>query len=228
MKIRGSQSGCRGSRTSGTPPGDFPARPPSIPLILTGRYYDNAVPFQDFVKSTFKSASLPQQLKAANYHVYYNNLYYWPSLYADPSIASHVLEKTLRWHDAQSRRWASGLMLLGRLSEPSTGRQTVSGGRRCQNHAEPGVGRRLRRGDVADGPARARGCAGRRRHRLLQSDDVAVIGDDEDPGLQVLPSLGHSRAFAARREPAVSHGRVHARKRQAPGEGNVPPAQGLS
>ena len=35
------------------------------------------------------------------------------SLYADPSIASHVLEKTLRWHDAQSRRWAAGLMLLG-------------------------------------------------------------------------------------------------------------------
>jgi hypothetical protein len=108
--------------------GGFPSTAPSIPLILTGRYYDNAVPFQDFVKSTFKSASLPQTLKAANYHVYYNNLYYWPSLYADPSIASHVLEKTPRWHDAQSRRWASGLMLLGLFrSLPQAGKRVLEG-----------------------------------------------------------------------------------------------------
>ena len=108
--------------------GGFPSTAPSIPLILTGRYYDNSVPFQDFVKSTFKSASLPQQLKAANYHVYYNNLYYWPSLYADPSIASHVLKKTLRWHDAQARRWASGLMLLGVFrSLPQFGKRLLEG-----------------------------------------------------------------------------------------------------
>jgi hypothetical protein len=108
--------------------GGFPSTAPSIPLILTGRYYDNAVPFQDFVKSTFKSASLPQTLKEANYHVYYNNLYYWPSLYADPSIASHVLEKTPRWHDVQSRRWAGGLMLLGVFrSVPQAGKRFLEG-----------------------------------------------------------------------------------------------------
>lgn len=108
--------------------GGFPSTAPSIPLILTGRYYDNAVPFQDFVKSTFKSASLPQTLKAASYHVYYNNLYYWPSLYADPSIASHVMEKTPRWHDAQARRWVSGLMLLGAFrSLPQVGKRFLEG-----------------------------------------------------------------------------------------------------
>ena len=108
--------------------GGFPSTAPSIPLILTGRYYDNAVPFQDFVKSAFKSASLPQTLKEAKYHVYYNNLYYWPSLYADPSIASHVLKKTPRWHDAQSRRWASGLMLLGVFrSLPQAGKRFLEG-----------------------------------------------------------------------------------------------------
>ena len=108
--------------------GGFPSTAPSIPLILTGRYYDNAVPFQDFVRSAFTSASLPQTLKAANYHVYYNNLYYWPSLYADPSIASHVLEKTLRWHDAQSRRWAAGLMLLGVFRcLPQAGKRLLEG-----------------------------------------------------------------------------------------------------
>jgi hypothetical protein len=105
----------------------FPGTAPSIPLILTGRYYDNAVPFQDFVRSTTR-ASLPQALKAANYHVYYHNLYYWPSLYADPTIASDTLERTLRWHDAQSRRWAAGLMLLGAFRTlPQAGKQFIEG-----------------------------------------------------------------------------------------------------
>ena len=198
MKIRGSQGGCRDSRTFRNATGGFPSTAPSIPLILTGRYYDNSVPFQDFVKSTFKSASLPQQLKAANYHVYYNNLYDWPSLYADPSIASHVLKKTLRWHDAQARRWASGLMLLGVFrSLPQFGKRLLEG---AVAKITPSLAWDDAYGEetLPMGPHARGDDAGRRRRRLLQCDDVGVIGHDEDSNLQVLPSLGHSLAVAAR------------------------------
>jgi hypothetical protein len=106
--------------------GGFPSTAPSIPLILTGHYYDNAVPFQDFVRSTYTTASLPQALKAANYHVYYNNPYFWPSLYADETIASYTRKRTLRWHDPDSRRRAGALIRLGLFrSLPQPGKRLL-------------------------------------------------------------------------------------------------------
>jgi Sulfatase len=106
--------------------GGYPSTAPSIPLILSGQYYENAVPFQDFVKSAYTTASLPQALKAANYHVYYNNLYFWPSLYADETIASHTRHRELQLWGSESRRRAGALMVLGVFrSVPQSGKRLL-------------------------------------------------------------------------------------------------------
>lgn len=43
--------------------GGYPNTYPSIPLILTGNYYDNSVPIQNFIEKTFSFQSLPLFLK---------------------------------------------------------------------------------------------------------------------------------------------------------------------
>ncbi len=106
--------------------GGFPNTAASIPLILSGRYYDNAMPFQEFVRSTYRTASLPQALKAASFHVYYNNPYFWPSLYADERTASNTRTKTFEWHDRLPRQRAAQLMGLGVLrSLPQPGKRLL-------------------------------------------------------------------------------------------------------
>lgn len=74
----------------------FSGTPASVPLILTGRYYDNSVPFGQFVKTTFLTNSLPKALKDAGFHVYYDSPT-WPSLYADESISSHAKALSAVW-----------------------------------------------------------------------------------------------------------------------------------
>lgn len=106
--------------------GGFPSTAASIPLILTGRYYDNASPFQDFVRSTYSTASLPQALKAANFHVYYHNPYFWPSLYADEAIASHASKKRITLYDPISWQRATRLRVLGLFRGlPQAGKQLL-------------------------------------------------------------------------------------------------------
>ena len=90
----------------------FSGTPASITLLLTGQQYDNAVPFQQFVKTAFLTRSLPRTLKQAGFHVYYNHPYFWSSLYADPSIASHVTEIT-SWPTRGGLAPVRQLMTLG-------------------------------------------------------------------------------------------------------------------
>jgi hypothetical protein len=68
----------------------FPSTAPSIPFILTGQLYDNRQPFDVFVRDAFLDGSLPQALKAAGHHVYYNSAYLWPAMYADERTSSHA------------------------------------------------------------------------------------------------------------------------------------------
>lgn len=49
--------------------GGFPTTYVSIPLILTGHYYDNSVPMQEFLKNTYSSSSIPHVLKQNGYRV---------------------------------------------------------------------------------------------------------------------------------------------------------------
>lgn len=71
--------------------GGFPHTYPSIPLMLTGQYYDNLLPRDDFMRKVFIEGSLPITLKNAGYHVYLppvTNIY----LYDD--IASNLKPKS--------------------------------------------------------------------------------------------------------------------------------------
>ena len=47
--------------------GGFPVTQPSVPVILTGDYYDNSVPYVDFVKERFDGPALPTVLKRAGF-----------------------------------------------------------------------------------------------------------------------------------------------------------------
>lgn len=47
--------------------GGYPVTQPSVPLLLTGAYYDNSVRFADFVKERFDGPALPTVLKRAGF-----------------------------------------------------------------------------------------------------------------------------------------------------------------
>ncbi|NPV70653.1 MAG: sulfatase-like hydrolase/transferase [Firmicutes bacterium] len=49
--------------------GGFPTTYPSIPLILTGQYYDNSLPITDFLESVYTSECLPRILKREGYRI---------------------------------------------------------------------------------------------------------------------------------------------------------------
>ena len=93
--------------------GGFPSTAAAIPLILTGRYYDNSEPFQDFVRQTYRTASLQSRLVKAGFEVYYHNLYFWPSLYADETISSHVRSKGVFRYGPKARDGAERLLTFG-------------------------------------------------------------------------------------------------------------------
>jgi len=49
--------------------GGFPTTYPSIPLILTGQYYDNSAPIQEFIKKAYSNSSIPLILNQNGYQV---------------------------------------------------------------------------------------------------------------------------------------------------------------
>jgi len=57
--------------------GGYPTTMPSVPLIMTGEYYLNQQPFQDFIKEAYLNNSLPKTLKEMSYNVYVpcNNIF---------------------------------------------------------------------------------------------------------------------------------------------------------
>jgi hypothetical protein len=70
--------------------GGYPSTYPTVPLILTGRYYDNSIPIQDFIKETFDGASLPKLLKQRGYQV--DLMSYGKTIYSDEAIASVTVD----------------------------------------------------------------------------------------------------------------------------------------
>jgi len=67
--------------------GGYPVTYATLALILSGRYYENSVPIQDFIKETFSSGSLPKILKGSGYQVDLINC--GKHIYADKNIASN-------------------------------------------------------------------------------------------------------------------------------------------
>jgi hypothetical protein len=70
--------------------GGYPTTYPSIPLMLTGRYYDNSVPIQEFIKESYLSCSVPGVLKKKGYHVF---MPIKKSIYCGDAIASNHIRK---------------------------------------------------------------------------------------------------------------------------------------
>jgi len=76
--------------------GGYPTTYPSIPLILTGQYYDNSIPLRQFVKETYLANSLPKTFKENGFRV---ELYPHvnSTIYMSEEIASNIkLETTKR------------------------------------------------------------------------------------------------------------------------------------
>jgi len=70
--------------------GGFPTTYPSIPLILTGQYYNNSIPIQQFIKEAYTSNSIPYILKKHNYLVDLPKNY---AIYVNENVASNFIKK---------------------------------------------------------------------------------------------------------------------------------------
>jgi hypothetical protein len=73
--------------------GGFPVTYASVPLILTGKYYDNSLPIQSFIKQSFMSpSSLPRVLSEHGM-----NVALFPAsqniVYSDPKLAANVVPR---------------------------------------------------------------------------------------------------------------------------------------
>lgn len=71
--------------------GGFGSTYPSLPLIMTGQYYDNSIPIQQYIKEAYLSNSLPLFMKEKGCDVYYH---YGNTSYVDEQTASHVIKNS--------------------------------------------------------------------------------------------------------------------------------------
>ncbi|NCC93404.1 MAG: hypothetical protein EOM10_09010 [Opitutae bacterium] len=92
--------------------GGFPVTQPSVPVILTGTYYDNSVRFVDYVKERFDGPALPTVLKRAGFR---SETY--PivpiTVYLTPESADNLKKNRFRMD------WKRDRELLARLLDPA-------------------------------------------------------------------------------------------------------------
>jgi hypothetical protein len=70
----------------------FPTTYPSVPLIMTGQFYENKIPMQDFIKEVYLGDSLPKLLKENGYEV---DLYAIKNtVFYDESVASNFKKRS--------------------------------------------------------------------------------------------------------------------------------------
>jgi hypothetical protein len=67
----------------------------SVPFILTGQYYDNSIPVQEFIKRVYLDDSIPKLLKENGFRV---DLFPITNqtMYADERVASNIKKKVLK------------------------------------------------------------------------------------------------------------------------------------
>ena len=73
--------------------GGFPRTYLSVPLILTGQFYDNSIPVQEFIKNAYLNNSLPKILKESHFKVALFPLV-GKSLYYSEQVASNMKKKS--------------------------------------------------------------------------------------------------------------------------------------
>jgi len=74
--------------------GGFPYTAPSVPVILTGSFYDNRQPFSRYLETSFRFHSLPERLQKNGFRV---EMYPLDSsgVYLDPAVCSNILSRRL-------------------------------------------------------------------------------------------------------------------------------------
>jgi len=81
--------------------GGFATTKGAVPNILTGQYYDNSIPYTEFIKSAYlSSTSLPKGLLEAGYEVHYFGSS--QPIYLDEGVATNLMRR--RWIDASTLR----------------------------------------------------------------------------------------------------------------------------
>lgn len=70
--------------------GGYATTYPSVPFLLTGQYYQNDIPIQEFIKNAYLDDSLPLVLKRNGYDT---NLPMTKFIYADQRVASNFVPK---------------------------------------------------------------------------------------------------------------------------------------
>ena len=81
--------------------GGFPYTYPSIPLMLTGQYYDNSIPVQDFIKDAYLETSIPRVLKDNGFHTWISKEKYF---YIKPEIGSNVVQRSKSFFSIHNTR----------------------------------------------------------------------------------------------------------------------------
>lgn len=74
--------------------GGYPTTAASAPLILTGQYYDNSIPYNDFIKSSYINSSINKILIDNGYDVSMFPYYSESTIYHDSLVMSNLVEKT--------------------------------------------------------------------------------------------------------------------------------------
>ena len=71
----------------------------SIPLILTGQYYDNSIPIQEFIKRVYLDGSIPKVLKENDFRV---DLFpiNRQTIFVNKKVASNIKKRALKKNDS--------------------------------------------------------------------------------------------------------------------------------
>ena len=67
----------------------------SVPLILTGQYYDNSIPIQEFIKRVYLDGSIPKVLKENDFRVDLFPIITY-CMYVNEKVASNIKKKVLK------------------------------------------------------------------------------------------------------------------------------------
>jgi hypothetical protein len=93
--------------------GGYPSTVASIPLILTGKYFNNSEPFDTFIKKSYESTSLPKTLKENGYIV---DIYGHPNGYTRLVYPNEDLESNAKQNYLNHEIMLPHLLTLGKLS----------------------------------------------------------------------------------------------------------------
>ena len=71
----------------------FPQTEASVPNLLTGSFYDNSIPFSEYIEKAYQEYSVPKVLKERGFQVDLIPTYYDFTIYKSKDIASNLIRK---------------------------------------------------------------------------------------------------------------------------------------